>query len=552
MAEHTFGSPSKPSWLARYWIYSPILICVLIMIPRLVSPQFGLLDDGRSLTISQSMIQGRWDLSWDFIAGRFRPIYWLGFAFWYFLAGGHAFWYFLGNLIVFMASTLLLIGLVKALNGTNIQAFLTGLVFTLSTPVIENVYTLSKGENLQVLLLLSAIWLVFLAVKFARGVRYWILFLGASLAILAACLTKENSLILLPLSLVWWGISFIGRWRKIVSAAFVERLTRRIALASLVGGGVFYITRTLMLSSKILGVGQSSLFSFSPDQLVNSVVRWGGWMLHDYIWLFPMALFVLVVCLVRHRWPHSGLWWLALVWMAFWLGLYIPWHLAVGYYLLPFTVGVAVLSGVMLAEIWDFFTQPGLLARLFSAGALGLTALLLLLTQANSYTDAAIQLAQDVANAGMLEYVARHAPQGSQVVVNIKLANEYIEEMQLMLANYYHRPDLNLVNYQGQGLSQYEIQSQSTYFITADVTNQPKLTVRMGLDEPSLQVWNSAVLPVLATWHPDFQVSASPQILTVDFPRLLCSVIYRQNYCSAGSSLINYRQFHYQWSVYTP
>jgi hypothetical protein len=72
------------------------------------------------------------------------------------------------------------------------------------------------------------------------------------------------------------------------------------------------------------------------------------------------------------------------------------------------------------------------------------------------------------------------------------------------------------------------------------------------LDEPSLQVWNAAVLPVLAAWHQDYQVSASPQILTVDFPRLLCSVIYRENYCSAGSSLINYRQFHYQWSVYTP
>src|SRR5512143_2677596 len=173
MVEPIQDLTQKSARFARYWVYAPILICILIMIPRLVSPQFGLLDDGRSLTISQGIIHGNWDLSWDVIAGRARPIYWAAFAFWYLLAGGHAFWYFLGNLIVFSATTILLIGLVKNLGGSNIQAFLTGTVFTLSTPVIENVYTLSKGENLQVLLLIIAVSLVFLAVKSARGVRYW-------------------------------------------------------------------------------------------------------------------------------------------------------------------------------------------------------------------------------------------------------------------------------------------------------------------------------------------------------------------------------------------
>jgi hypothetical protein len=78
------------------------------------------------------------------------------------------------------------------------------------------------------------------------------------------------------------------------------------------------------------------------------------------------------------------------------------------------------------------------------------------------------------------------------------------------------------------------------------------MTVRMGLDEPSLQIWNASVLPGLASWHLDYQVSAAPQVLSVDFPRLLCSVIYRENYCAAGSGIVNYRSFHYQWSVYTP
>ncbi|HSB67014.1 MAG TPA: hypothetical protein VLD65_10565, partial [Anaerolineales bacterium] len=156
------------------------------------------------------------------------------------------------------------------------------------------------------------------------------------------------------------------------------------------------------------------------------------------------------------------------------------------------------------------------------------------------------------ANEQVLEYVASSAPIGSTVMVNIRLANEYIEQMQLMLANFYHRPDLTLVNYQGEELSSLKSQAHPTLFLLAVVTNQPKLTVRMGLDEPSLKVWNASVLPALATWSQSFLVSADPQILTVDFPRLLCTVIYRENYCSSGSSLVNYQQFHYQWSVYTP
>jgi hypothetical protein len=270
------------------------------------------------------------------------------------------------------------------------------------------------------------------------------------------------------------------------------------------------------------------------------------------VWLLPPALAALVICLARKRWPRSALWWLALVWMAFWFGLYIPWHITIGYYLLPFAVGAAVFTGVMLVEILEAFRGSSQRLKGLGLAALGLTGLVLILSQANSYTDAAIQLAQDTANRRVLDFVANNAPPGAQVVVNIRLANEYIEQMQLMLVNFYNRPDLSLVNYQGEDLSQYTSRSDPTYFLVAQVTNQPKLTVRMGLDEPSLQIWNASVLPVLATWNKDYQVSASPKILTVDFPRLLCSVIYRENYCSAGSSLINFRQFNYQWSVYTP
>ena len=555
MPESLPAPAEKPghSWISRNWIYAPLLVCILIMLPRLVSPHFGLMDDGRALSIADGILHGKFDLSWDVVAGRARPVYWAAFAFWYLLVGGHPFWYFLGNLIVFSATTFLLIYLVNSLGGTKPQAFFTGLVFTLTTSVIENVYTLSKAENFQVLLMLSALGLVIFAARSARKTRVWMLLLAATILLLVASFTKESTLLVLPIAVVWWGCSWVVKAKHASSALFVEKASRYLIFSSLVSSLIFYLGRTsLLASSKILGVGQSSEFFFDRSNLLNSLVRWGGWILRDYIWLLPMALVVIVGCLVMRRTPRSGLWWLAAVWMAFWLGMYIPWHFAVEYYLLPFAAGTAILSGVLLVELLGFVRQASRQWKWVGTVALAVTALLLLLTQANSYTDATIQLAQDSANTHALEYIAANAPERSRVMVNIQLANEYIEQMQLMLANFYHRPDLQLVIYQGEDLSVMQLQAQLTYFLLAELQNQPKITVRMGLDEPSLQLWNSSVFPALSTWNEVFQVSENPHILTIDFPRLLCPIIKRGNYCSVGRSLVNFKQLHYQWSVYTP
>jgi hypothetical protein len=436
--------------------------------------------------------------------------------------------------------------------GTKLQAVLTGFIFVFSTSLIENVYTLSKAENFQLLLMIGAISLLIFATRSIHGIRLWLLTIAAALLLLVACFTKESTLLLLPISLVWWGVAWIGRLRHFHSAHFVEKVSRLLVFSSLASGAIFYLGRTIFLAStKVLGVGQSSEFYFDRASILNGIVRWGGWLMRDFIWLLPMALIVLVWCLVKRRMPRSGLWWLAGVWMAFWLGMYIPWHFAVEYYLLPFAAGTAVLSGVMLAEILESIFPSGRIWKVFGITSLVLTSTLLIASQANSFTDASIQLAQDSANARVLEYVAETAPQGSQVVVNIQLANEYIEQMQLMLANYYNRPDLQLISYQGEDLSRLTDQPRATYFLLAELVNQPKMTVRMGLDEPSLQVWNATVLPALSSWHEVYRVSEDPDILTINFPRLLCPLINRGNYCSGGEGLVNLDKLQYRWSVYT-
>lgn len=547
MFTNTFDKHQK---YFTYLVYTPLLVCIIIMIPRLLSPQFGLLDDGRSLSVAKGISLGKWGLSWDLVAERLRPIYWAAFAFWYMLAGGHPFWFFVGNLMIFTATTWILIRLVIVLGGSKLQTLATGLFFALSPPVIENVYTLSKSENLQTFLLCTAIWLIVISVKSFRGLKYWISLIGAGLLILAASFTKENTLVMVPISLIWWVLTMFGRLKHMIIGTFAEKVARWIALTSLLSGGVLYLVRSIIISPKIIGVGYSS-FILNRDQILNGLVRWGGWLLRDFTWLLPMAAIVLVGSIFKHRLPRSGMWSYAGVWMVFWLGLLIPWYYAVGYYLLPFTAGAAILAGVLFNEICAMIKEDRQLWKVTGILTLVLVLLLLISTQANSISDASVQLAQDAANTSVMEYVVNNAPIGSLVVVNIQLANEYIEQMQLMLVDYYDRSDLQLLNYQGQALEEFKTHNSAIYILVGDVGNQPKMTVRMGLNEESLKVWNAVLLPLLNSWHEAYQVSRDPRILSIDFPRLLCPVIYRENYCSAGGGLVNYQIFHYQWTVYT-
>ncbi|MFU8827220.1 MAG: hypothetical protein ACNA70_06985 [Brevefilum sp.] len=54
----------------------PLMIAVLIMAPRLASPQFGIMDDSLIYVEVQKLLQGDLSMSYDLQAGRFRPLYW--------------------------------------------------------------------------------------------------------------------------------------------------------------------------------------------------------------------------------------------------------------------------------------------------------------------------------------------------------------------------------------------------------------------------------------------------------------------------------------------
>ena len=63
------------------WSLAPVALAVLVMLPRLASPQFGLLDDGLTLQTGRQVLGG-WVSPLHLIpeTGRFFPAYWLAYA----------------------------------------------------------------------------------------------------------------------------------------------------------------------------------------------------------------------------------------------------------------------------------------------------------------------------------------------------------------------------------------------------------------------------------------------------------------------------------------
>jgi len=85
------------------------------------------------------------------------------------------------------------------------QIFLASMLFVLSIPVIENFYTLSKGEPLQLLLILVSIYLLEHQKKAASNQNLWWVNIASFLSILLALMVKETAVVIFPISLFWLG-----------------------------------------------------------------------------------------------------------------------------------------------------------------------------------------------------------------------------------------------------------------------------------------------------------------------------------------------------------
>jgi hypothetical protein len=127
-------------------LFAPAALAVLVMLPRLASPQFGLLDDGLTLQTGREVI-GAWSNTLHLIpaTGRFFPAYWLVYSAILGVVGARPLAFFTVNVVLLVGLLTVLARLVRLGGGTRLQAAVAAVLFSLCGPAIETFYTLSKA-----------------------------------------------------------------------------------------------------------------------------------------------------------------------------------------------------------------------------------------------------------------------------------------------------------------------------------------------------------------------------------------------------------------------
>ncbi len=537
----------KSFWRETAWVYSPLLLCVVIMLPRLLSAQFGFFDDAVTLTTAQRIWTGQWSLGPD-PNGRFRPGYWLFYAFLVRLFGKHPFWYFLTNLVLWLAITYGLIRLARGFGLGRGAAWLVGLTFVLSGPVIENVYTLSKPELPQSVLMLLLLLACGLYQHLDSRPRRSILFLVMVVLVFLACTTKETGILLAPAAV----FSVFVTWAASHSAHQPDgrALRSRLVLlwTSLIGV-ILYSSLSYLILRKNPLAGQSGFFQYGWSWLISQARLLLGWLRRDYLYLLPVGLVALLVIFRKDNQAKLFQVMEPLGWFILWTGVYIPWHYYPEYYLLPAALAAAMLCGIVFALVRPLLAKGGS-RRLPAWAALGLSGVLLLLTLPGQISNARLQLATDRANADMLDEIVDRAPRGSAVWMNIQTPNEYVAEFTLWVTQVENRPDLQVDYFHFQDLNAALAQGREVWIVSPFMENQFYPSVRVGMSELPTREWNASLDQYLAgRGEPVDEIRQSFQSSNFDPLRFFCPLTRSLSFCKVPNAPLDQRVFAYGWKI---
>jgi hypothetical protein len=532
-------------------LYSPVIIGLLMMIPRLLSPQFGFFDDATTLTTSKNILNGTWSLADEAYYGRFRPAYWMYYAVIYTFAGQNPFWFFMGNVLLLSLITIGLIRLSGAFGFNRLQAWFAGTAFVLTGSTLENTYTLSKPELQQ------GLWLVLSLLSiglYAQANSQWkksLSFALASITFFLACATKETSLIVLPIGFAWfldaWFLKFINR-----SSPLSNISTRRTYLiAAFIGVAAFISFRYVNLPSGLIESGYPSRFDFSRAHMFDNARIWLDLLLRDYLYLVPLVLIPLLYWLIKRDIRKLQILMDIGIWMLAWAAIYIPWQFTQEYYLLPFALGAAIFAALLLEGNLAILQKVKKSWRILMAIPLTLAIILFLLTIPSLYTKARAQLAVDASNDEMLNYVLDNALENSVVLINIQEPNEYVRRFISLVNVIGDRPDLQVEHFQFQDPAAEGWTDKVITIVSPVVENQFYPSMRMGIFEMPSRAWNESLLEYMGEYGERiYQIRHSFRSALIDTPRAICFLIPSLRYCKVPHSPIDERVFAYGWDIY--
>jgi hypothetical protein len=528
--------------------FAPVAVAGLVMLPRLASPQFGLLDDGLTLQTGGEVI-GRWSRTLHLIpeTGRFFPAYWLVYSVIVGIVGVRPLAFLGVNALLLAGLLAVLARLVRWGGGTPLQAAVAAVVFALCGPTIESFYTLSKAEPLQLTWIgVSLLATAAAAIEAHRARRAGLITLAAA-ALLLAHATKETSVVLIPISLGWLVVE---QWSSRERGPYA-RFAATYVVINVVAAAAFIALRWYYAPLGLAEGTYTRAYALNPGTVGAALFRISAWLVRDFAFLLPL-LAVTVPALVggRPAWRRPILY--ACVWMAGWLAVYLPWPATFEYYLLPFAFGAAALAGTVVGDSWASRRhRQSVMRRRVAWSVLVASGLLWLVAVINAVIDARVQLVVDRANADLVDFLAG-LPSRSRVVVNTGV-NEYLFELPMHLSQIKRRSDI-VVEHVTQS-APIGPPWADVFVVTAEMANKPGPTVRVALDEPGV-THDNAMLSAVLTGRAErvYRVAQHTRLVEFGIHRLLCHItespLIDASYCPRDRGVIDRRIFSYGWQVH--
>jgi len=527
------------------WI-APGALAVLVMLPRLASPQFGLLDDGLTLETGRETI-GRWSSVLALIpeTGRFFPAYWLVYSAVFGVVGVRPLAFFALNVAMLAGLLAVLARLVRLSGGTPLQAAVALVVFAACGPAVEAFYTLSKAEPLQMIWIGVSLLAAAGSAGEPRSTRRAGLVMLAAAASLLAYTTKETSFVLIPVSLGWVAIE----WSSSGMRRPAGRFAITFAAINVAAAAAFLLLRWRYAALPLAEGTYTRAYALAPDTLGPAVFRIAAWIVRDFAFLLPLLAAVRFV--PRGSWRRPILY--ACVWMAGWLAVYTPWPATFEYYLLPFAFGAALFAGTVVGGLWSVRDRAAAtVTRRVAWSALAASGLLWVVALVNAAADARVQIAVDRANTDVVDFLAG-LPRGGRVVLNTTDAIEYFYELPMHLAEIKRRPDLVV---QPVGIPAPAARSPADVFVaTPTVANRPWPTVRVAVHEAGARRDISRLGEMLRDGGELlYTTEHRVRVVELGMQRLLCRVARRPFidpwYCPDDRGLVYARTFAYGWQVH--
>jgi hypothetical protein len=534
---------STVRWLA------PVAMAGLVMLPRLASPQFGLLDDGLTLQTGREVI-GRWSSTLHLIpeTGRFFPAYWLVYSAIVGVVGVRPLAFFAVNVLLLAGLLAVLARLVRLGGGTPLQAAVAALLFALCGPTIETFYTLSKAEPLQLMWIgVSLLATAASAIEAHRARRAALITLAAA-ALLLAHATKETSVVLVPISLGWLAIE---RWSSRERGP-CSRFAATYVAINVVAAAAFVALRWYYAPLGLAEGTYTRAYALHPGVVGAALFRISAWLVRDFAFLLPLLAAAVPSLLGGPPASRRPVLY-ACVWMAGWLAVYLPWPATFEYYLLPFAFGAAVLAGTVVGDSWALRgRQHSVTRRRVAWSVLVASGMLWVVAIVNAVADARVQLTVDRANTDLVDFLAG-LPSRSRVVVNTGV-NEYLFELPMHLSQIKARSDIVVEHVTGSARTGGP-PGADVFVVTPVMANKPGPTVRVALDEPGVR-HDNALLSAVLTGRAEPVYRAAQHIRLVEFGihRLLCHVPgsprIDATYCPRDRGVVDRRLFSYGWQVH--